>query len=147
MQIQDSILKSLQPRLLKQATKILDNEDYAKDVVQDVWLEVLTRDNIVDIERYCRKAVTNKAIQVLRQKRYTGELSPNLGYDPYTLSDDLKEVLVMLPEPLREILDLRYVCNLSSREMAPVLGYSPATVVRRLQHARNLLAKMLELQV
>ena len=145
MVIPDDILNRLQPKLLKQASRILNNPDYAKDVVQDVWLEVLTRDNVVDIERYCYGSVRNKAISVLRSRKYTAELDSDPGYDPYTLSDELKEVLVMLPEPLQEMLELRYRCNLSSRDIAPVLNCSPSTVIRRLQRARNLLAKMLEI--
>lgn len=144
MQIPDHILK-LQPQLLKLASRILNNPDYAKDVVQDVWLEVLTRDNIVNIERYCWKSVRNKAIEVLRSKKYTGELTQDPGYDPYTLSDELKEVVTQLPVPLQEMLELRYKCNLTSDEMAPILGCSPGNVRRKLMHARALLAKMLEI--
>lgn len=145
MVISDDILNRLQPKLLCQAARILDNPDYAKDVVQDVWLEVLTRDNIVDIERYCCRSVRNKAISVLRSRKYTAELDSDPGYDPYTLSDELKELVVQLPEPLQEMLELRYRCNLRSYEMAPILGYSPVHVRRKLMHARNLLAKMLEI--
>ena len=58
--------------------------------------------------------------------------------------DELQTALRDLPADRREILVLRYLDELSTAEIAEVLGIPEGTVKSRLHHARNHLREVLE---
>ena len=59
------------------------------------------------------------------------------------LKNDVHEVIMRLPEQLKQIVLMRYIDKYSYERMAEILGVSRATVSARLMQARKLLREKL----
>lgn len=141
------------------ALQKLDDEYLAEDAVHTAFLNVIKSFYIID-EIHCHKTkrllviiTENVAIDMLRKnKRYSGidiaDLEPLLSIDPDMLDNvavqDLVTTITELPEIYRNVLELRAYHELSEKQIATVLGIEYATVRKRLERARAMLAHKLK---
>jgi RNA polymerase sigma-70 factor (sigma-E family) len=126
-------------KLVGHAFLLMRDRGLAEDAVQCVlercsqrWSSVRLS---VSVLAYVRAAVTNEAVSRSRRRRFL-EVSLTAvmdrpGADAYAAADsrhDLWVALGRLPPRMRAVLVLRYVDDLSARDVAAVLGCSVGSV-------------------
>ena len=129
--------------LLRVAAFILGDRGAAEDVVQDVFMRVHERENVMngDPQYYLRAAVINGCRTTLRRcrliRRHAEQQGQQSACPPLTaeeaalLDEDRKRVLAALatlPQRRREVLVLRFYLDMSEAEIGRTLGISPGTV-------------------
>lgn len=131
------------PALVRKAERILRNREDAVDVVQALFTELIARQEPpVDLP-YLYRAVTNRALNVVRDARGRQRLlereqaalapRPRLGDATRVVGLDLLTRLCdRLDEAHREALVARYLDELTQDEIAELYGVSRKTVGKRL---------------
>ena len=122
------------------AVAILNDEDDAKDAVQEAVVKTLVRVGVRDTVAYCFRATEHECINTLRRK------SRLTSYDEYTeVSDHNEEALkhqlhdcrrLLLPME-RRVLELRRDHGYTIAETAAKVSLSAATVKRLLANAER----------
>lgn len=135
------------PALLRKARRLLASEADAQDVVQALFLELLSTPRTgVDLP-YLYRAVTHRCLSMLRDEKNRARLlalqEPALRGMTRTRCDDealgldlLAKVCGELSPRAAEVLVYRYFDDLSQEEIAGVLGVSRKTVGQDLDTAR-----------
>lgn len=145
------------------AYSILHNEWQAEDAVQDAFVRLFK--NIRKIKNleaektraYVLRTIQNTAIDLYRKNHIS--LQRTVSIEEREIADEcddmmnlvsrlageniLEEMLSRLPDSYREVLMLRCVHQLSSKETAAVLEISEALVRKRQQRAINKLRMMM----
>jgi RNA polymerase sigma-70 factor (ECF subfamily) len=159
-------------RLLAVARRILDNEDEARDALQDAFVSAFR--SIRDfqggaaVSTWLHRIVVNASLMKLRARRARPEqpIDPLLpafledGHqarparewgEPADLSALRREVrevvrrrIGQLPETYRVVLTLRDIEQLDTKETADLLGIEPNAVKVRLHRARQALRTLLD---
>lgn len=127
------------------------NQHAAEDAVQNAWLKVVQ--NFSKIQAFPGKKrgaylviiVKNESISLLRKRRQ------ELPFDEALAGEEVKEdgaasvieVIHKMPETYRAVLELRFVEECTSREIAQKLGLTEPTVNTRIHRGRALLMKKL----
>lgn len=139
------------------ALDILKDEYMSEDAVHEAFIK-LTRhlDGIEEIDCHKTKAfliiiVRNVALDILRKERKMelvelGEISDNKEYN-FSENINVQEIyesIRMLPDTYRDIIELKVYYEYSDKKIADLLGISHQAVRKRLQRARNALAKSIE---
>lgn len=144
LRYRDPLLLSIRCRLGPTLRSRLQSEDILQSVVKDVLvdLEKFEPRGATSLSRYLQTCVLNKirvkAVYYGAQKR-RGEvaLTESIalgvrdagGSEPRYLDSEryerLEKALTLLPEPMREVILLRRIENLSNTEVAEVLGKTP----------------------
>lgn len=136
------------PALLRKARRILTSQDDAQDVVQALFLELVSsRRTDVDLP-YLYRAVTHRCLSLLRDEKNRARLlaqqEPALRGVARTRCDDhvlgldlLVKVAAVLPERACDVLVYRYFDDLSQDEIATLLGVSRKTVGKDLDDVRE----------
>lgn len=135
--------------LFRLSYSMLQSREDAEDVLQDVFVKILSRPfdfNSAEHERAWLVRVTlNRCHDVLRKKkirRYTPlEDIVSLPAEEKDMSI-LREVQA-LPSDKREVVLLRYFEDFSVQEIAEILHITPSAVKMRLARARELLKEIL----
>lgn len=135
--------------LFRLSYSMLQSREDAEDVLQDVFVKILSRPfdfNSAEHERAWLVRVTlNRCHDVLRKKkirRYTPlEDIVSLPAEEKDMSV-LREVQA-LPSDKREVVLLRYFEDFSVQEIAEILHITPSAVKMRLARARELLKEIL----
>ena len=70
--------------------------------------------------------------------------SPSVGVQREEMRDRVRTVLAAMPEQYREVLVLRYLEELSAREVGAVLGVGEAAAMKRALRALQRLRDLLE---
>lgn len=126
------------------ATRYLEDEEEAKDVVHDVfcglWEDPSMLDRVENERGYLYTIVKNRCIDVLRRReihaRYERNLSPEEKEDPVFFDEEvareelyrlLDEGIERLPERCKEIILLK-LKGLKNQEIADKLGVALSTV-------------------
>ena len=142
-------------RLVRLATLLVDDQDSAEDVVQDVFSRLprgWRPDDPSKALPYLQRAVVNASRSVLRRRRtarlYVVPHEPDrAGPDSEViLAEEHREVLAalqQLPNRQREVLVLRYWSDLSEAEIATTLGISRGTVKSTASRALDALERAL----
>lgn len=129
------------PWVYRLAQRFTSDAADAADVLQEVFLYFLGKfpgfELRARVTTFLYPVVRHEAITAGR-KRGRNQDANELdlaakGEDPVT--DDLVQVLQVLPEAQREVLLLRFVDGLSEAEIADVLEIPPGTVKSRAHHA------------
>jgi RNA polymerase sigma-70 factor (sigma-E family) len=138
--------------LVRLAMRLVDDQDTAEDVVQDVFAALARhRAPISDPPSYLRSAVVNRARSVLRRRRVARafwsrhpETQIARGSDEPSLRaadrDQMLNAIARLPRRQREAIVLRYYEDLTVAQIADVLGVSPGAVSSALNRALGALA-------
>ncbi|WP_291870210.1 RNA polymerase sigma-70 factor [Maribacter sp.] len=137
--------------LFFKANFILQNEEVAKDIVQNIWIDFWEKREervILNLEAYLFKTVTNNCLKYFRDYRFS--LShiriiealeiPDISsiekqYDLEETENTLKKSLKALSPKCRRIFALSKLEELSNEEIAFKLGISQRTVENQLSLA------------
>ena len=156
------ILLPLSSSLYRSAYRIVNDEEIAKDMVQDTYLLLWDRRGMLDgldkIESYVMRVLRNKCIDYLRTTRIYEVLDEmaDVEDDDFVadeVSDDSRNVNVivkkmdLLPERQKQILILRGVKGLSLDEITELTGLTNINVRTLLSRARKRLREICELEL
>lgn len=124
-----------------------------EDAVQNAWMKVIKNfQRILDVPckkrgAYCVIIVRNECISLLRKAKNDlsfDDLEPILAEDQAEgHADAIIEVIHRLPETYRTVLEMRFVEECSTREIAQKLNIPEATVNTRVFRGRSLLLERL----
>jgi len=124
-----------------------------EDLFQETWLRVVRARGSFDPARrfstwlfqiannLCRDGARRSAVEARERTQLQSEV-PTPGSVAAAALDaklDAEQRLARLPEPLREVLVLRYFEDLAEREIAEIVGVPPGTVKSRLHAAVRVL--------
>lgn len=135
-----------QESLYRMAFLYTRNEDDALDALQDGILKAYTHIKTLREPKYFKtwlmRIVINSAQNLVKKRRPAAEWEELEELpDPETISPeermDLYDALHRLPEPMQQLLKLRYFDGLSNREIANQLGVTEGAVNVRLSRARE----------
>lgn len=137
----------------------LRDEDLAKDVVQEVFVDLWNKRQLRDIqnvEGYLTQAVKFKVIDRFRKKNFIVEEIANFAdvlansefSDTKLLDDELDKLLNhwidQLPSKRKEIFLLKYEEGLSSEEIGKLLNISTKTVQNQILNASTFLRSLMQ---
>lgn len=144
-------------RFFPLARRIAGNDDLAMDVLQVSWIKVLQAANVgLGGPKACpwvAAVVANSAKDALRRQNRRREVSLDLRGDPAVrptaesrayeqeMLQLLREMVAVLPEIYRQIVELRLDEHLSTEEAAERLGIPRSTAASRLHRAVKMLNK------
>ncbi len=135
--------------LLRLAFAYTGNEAEAEDVVQDVFLSLVSREVSFESEAHEKawliRCTVNRSKNVMKSAwlRKRAPLDETLSYLPSEESEVLSAIL-QLPENYRTTLHLHYYEKYTIEEIASILGRKPATVGTWLTRGRERLRTALE---
>ncbi len=147
--------------LINHAYKILENQDEANDVVQEVFLSIWTKRlelNITSsLSSYLYKAVKNRVLNYIAHEkvvsRYADSIS-NFIEDDYVFADSnlrekeleaiIAKEIALLPEKMREVFLLRKVEELSYDEIALQLNITDKTAKQQVYNSLKILREKLK---
>ncbi len=136
--------------MLAEALRLLKDRDEALDCLQDavtsLWKIRGELRKVSNIKAYCIKSVSNRALEMIRQRQISYS-----EYDKDILSDDtsssaierkekiaiLREAVKLLPENERKVVMLKALKGLSSDDIAEAAGLSTANVRVLLHRGRK----------
>ena len=122
------------------AVDILNDEDDAKDAVQEAVVKTLVRIGVHDKVAYCFRATERECIDILRRRhRLTGydEQSATDRREESRLRTELREVKSLLLPVERRVYELRREHGYTIAETAGRMGLSGSTVKRLLATAEE----------
>ena len=144
------------PMLYRTAYGMLGNQPDAEDVLQALFVRLLSRDLPQDLMRnpagYLYRAAVNASISVIRsRKRFVpvgGDLLEAAVEDQHSREPDdrhrrLMAAIAGLNQKDTQVLILRYVHNRTDAEIARLLGVSRGTIAMRLFRSRHRLRKLI----
>lgn len=135
------------PALVRKARRLLANDADAQDIVQALFLDLLSRDHSSIDLPYLYRAVTHRCLSMLRDHKNRVRLlalqEPMLRGVVRTRCDDetigldlLTKVSKQLDARAVEVLVYRYFDDLSQEEIATLLSVSRKTVGKDLDDVR-----------
>lgn len=158
------VVDSYSPRLLAVARPFARDLDEAYDLVQETWQRVYQKRHTYTatgsflgwLYAVCRTVCLTAAGK--RSSRNNARVdmptaTPTPSVDPHTAAenadfrDALNRALLELPERQRQVVILRFLEQLSTRETAKALGCAEGTVKATLSHAVRKLRKVMEVWV
>lgn len=156
------ILLPFSSTLYRSAYGIVKDEDIAKDMVQDTYILLWNKRDMLDeldnIESFAIKVLRNKCIDYLRTARIYNVIDEMEDVeDTDTIADELynenqqlcgvMKKINLLPERQKQILMLRCVKDLSLEEISEVTGLTNINVRTLLSRARKRLREICELEL
>mgnify|MGYP000020713998 CR=1 FL=1 len=125
----------------------------AEDAVQNAWLKVIKNFSKIQEDSsnkrgaYLVTIVKNESISLLRKQRQDISLDEMLVAEQENTTEDSKssiiEIIRNMPEVYRAVLELRFVEELSTREISKLLHLSESAINTRIHRGRALLIKKL----
>jgi RNA polymerase sigma-70 factor (ECF subfamily) len=139
--------------LIRKAGRMLGNLDDARDVVQGLFLDLHTRQDLPLDLPYLYRAVTNRCLTFLRDESNRGRLlelhdvaarpTARTACDDQVIGIDLLTKLVReLDEGDCEVLAYRYLDDMTQEEIATLLGLSRKTIGKRLDRIRDAVRRL-----
>lgn len=140
-------------KLLRFALQILQDEEEAKDVLQDVFLKLWQkRDELVKVENleaFAFRMIRNRCLDAIRARRTVSMEVVKKGHIPdeesletdrleYTDSASLvKQIIIGLPDLQRTVIQMRDVEQLEYEEIAEVTQLNVNAIRVNLSRARK----------
>ena len=143
--------------LINQAARVVRSDAVAQDVVMDVfarlWRDRLSLPADTRLAAYLRVSVRNSCIDYLRHDRIEASIeeigavsgwAPGMSAAPLTPDEELerseaKEIIrhafTTLPQRMRQVLELRWLCDKSYKDIARELGMPVKSVENYLGRA------------
>ncbi|MCX8028372.1 MAG: sigma-70 family RNA polymerase sigma factor [Brevinematales bacterium] len=128
----------------------IDREN-CEDFVQEVFLKVIKRIGSFDIRKkffpWFYSIVRNTAYDFLKKHKYQNENYRITSYtkNPYEfeieLINQVRDIVLRLPDREREVIFLRFYQNLSPEEISTTFGCSTRTVYNIIQKALDIIKK------
>ena len=132
--------------VFRAALRVTGNPADAQDVLQTVFLRVLSRSDDREVARspaaYFRRAAVNAAVDLLRRRAAHGEtaydeLAPHAAVEsPVLLKERLRRAVASLEHEDATLFLLRHVEGLSIEELATAFQLAKNTVAVRLHRIR-----------
>jgi RNA polymerase sigma-70 factor (ECF subfamily) len=127
----------------------IGSRELAKDMVQEIftktWVYMSKGNEITNIKSFLYKTASNMVIDEYRKKHKKTESLDNMyesGFDYAEDTNNIKyekidgekaiEVIKSLPETYRDIIFMRYVQELSMKEISEITGESANTIAVRI---------------
>ena len=156
---QYSSLAPLYRRLLLEAKRIVSSPADAEDIVQDCFVRALESDQAgrgpANLQAWLTIAVRHRSIDVLRSRCRQRLGAVNVAHDPERAQcpeqdqkmsvaiEQLRCAIQEIPRVSQQLIELRYVEQLTYRQLAMKLDLSAKAVGVRLHRARSLLRILL----
>lgn len=140
----ERMLDCYSTKLIKLAFTYVKSLSDAEDIVQEVFISLIKKDNPFESEEHEKawlyRVTINRCKNHLKSSwiRLQVPLLDDLSYLPEEESEILSMVL-QLPTKYRSVIHLYYYENYSINEIAKILEKNPATIGTRLSRGRNLL--------
>lgn len=125
-----------------------------EDVVQSSWIKIAENFhrilNIPCKERgaYLVTIVKNESISLLRKQHYDLPYDDAIGEETYYFEDDnakgIIEMIRTMPKTYRAVLEMRFIEERSTKEIAAALNLKETTVDVRIHRGRSILIKKLK---
>ncbi|MFK8032604.1 MAG: RNA polymerase sigma factor [Hyphomicrobiales bacterium] len=146
------------PRLLAHASRLLQNREEARDIVQEAWLDILRglrslRDPVA-FPAWATRIVTRRCARFIRaqqtQRALKAELTEEAKLDAFehppdaTDAERVRTEIAALPPKQAATIALFYLEDMSVGEVAMALDVPRGTVKTRLMHAREQLKNVLK---
>lgn len=135
------------PALRRKCERMLKNSQDAEDLVQEVFAAIAQRGNDHIELAYLYRAVTTRAINLVRDRSRRGSLlerhremlrPPEPGLvDDLVSKQTLEQLLLRLDEERAAILVYRYYDDLTQDEISELTGLSRRTIGKRLTEIRE----------
>lgn len=132
----------------------LDDPAMAEEAVQNAWLRVVEKfsrlQEIPDKKRgaYLVIIAKNESISLLRKRHHELPFDDSLAESQSDFENnrakDIIGVICAMPETYRAVLEMRFVEELGTKEIAVALGLKETTVNVRIHRGRALLMKKLK---
>ncbi len=158
---QEWLFKTYYSRLMTICLRYTDNEDDAKDILNESFLKIFQNiskfNHQGSFEGWLKRIVANSAIDFVRKQqklKYTQpiQLLPDIpDYTSYqdaisVLSEkELLQLIRKLPPMSRNVFNLSVFENYSHKEISNLLDIKEGTSMWHLNNARNILKKQIEL--
>ena len=152
----EELFREYFPPLMLFARKILVDEDDAREVVHNVFINLWEKreeiDLSVSLKSYLFTSVHNRSLNVIRdRKKFSSEEVPEMAgeWDVSTqiesmeLEEKIRETIDALPEKCREIFEMNRFDGLKYSEIATKLGISVKTVENQMSKALKILREKL----
>lgn len=132
------------PRLLAYARAIVRNPETASDMVQSVFLQMLSQPrstirSVDDVPSWMIRLTRNAALNHVRSERRSAARVRTLAHPAMEAGPDdespLREVLDAIPRRDREIIVLKHVAGLTFDQIALALGINRNTAASRYRAA------------
>jgi RNA polymerase sigma-70 factor (ECF subfamily) len=165
-------VRSSTPRMLVVARRILDNEEDAREAIQDAFLSAFRSiDSFAgqsSLSTWLHRIVVNAALMKLRKRQRQSAMliedllpaylddghqaqpaspwkeTPESALERKETRTIIRDAIVQLPEIHRIVLVLRDIEELSTEETAKLLGVTANVVKARLHRARQALRTLLD---
>ena len=152
----EAIFDSYYKYLVVSAYKLIQDDERAKDLVQDVFFTLWTKREELAIQgslkAYLRRAVVNRAIDEIRKNKRlvwdedaaaNQQVSASPSADQLLDAQDLQQTIngaiQGLPEKCRVVFGLSRFENLSHKEIAEQLGISTKTIENQITKALKII--------
>lgn len=147
------IYRKFSQRILKFCYKVLNNDEIANDIMQEIFVKVYEKRNQfhgTNFKAWIYTIAKNQCINQLRKKRTFDELKEdlNLGYIPqnrdFSLQNLIESALAKLPIEYREVIVLKDYEDYNYNEISEILNIEVNLAKVRVFRARAALRKILE---
>ncbi|PBJ14373.1 RNA polymerase sigma factor [Flavobacterium sp. ACN6] len=155
------IFKRYSKILINHAYKILENQDEANDVVQEVFLSIWNKRNELSItgslSSYLYKAVKNRVLNYIAHEKVVSRYADSISHfveNDYVFADSnlreeelesiIAKEIALLPEKMREVFLLRKVEELSYEEIALQLNITDKTAKQQVYNSLKILREKLK---
>ncbi len=148
-------------RLRRHAWYLTRETEAASDIVQDAWMDIIRNLRRLKVPGSFRgwayRIVANKSADWVRRKARQKELCESLAQRNADAGDDgisaegrasvqsaVRQGIRSLPPGSQQILSMKYLDRMSTKDIAAALGIPTGTVKSRLHHAREKLKQILQ---
>ncbi len=155
----ESLYRNYKKILIQDADKILEDDQLAEDAFQQTFLRLfMYKDCLLKLRHgqernYLKAVISNVCYEMLKHQKATSVcdvLSPSWeeycvrsAEDEY-MSGQLKVMLEEMPEKYGTPLKLHFLDRFSYEEIGEIYGEGPATVRKRAERGRKMLATQME---
>ena len=152
----EALFRKYFPPLMSFARKILVDEDDAREVVQQVFINLWEKREKIDLSKslksYLFTSVHNRSLNVIRdRKKFSAEEVPEMAgewdvsaqIESMELEEKIQKPCNHLPEKCRQIFELNRFDGLKYSEIALKLGISVKTVENQMSKALKILREKL----
>jgi len=154
---QRELVYKYSPMLFTVCRRYSKDENDAKDILQDGFIEIFNSFNGYDagkggLENWMKKIVARTAIRRYRKmymvrETYDKDINSNSSYESNIIDKmELEEILALittLPEKYKQIFNLYIFEEYSHKEISEILGINVSSSRSRLSRARKLLVEKL----
>ncbi|MGZ4109011.1 MAG: RNA polymerase sigma factor [Actinomycetota bacterium] len=141
----EQVYRSERDRLWRSLLAFSANPEIASDAMAEAFTQALRRgDELRDPTRWVWRAAFRIAAGELKTRRRTGAQMPEIAYEMEEPARDLIAALIRLSTNQRLAVVLHDAAGYPAREVADVIGSTPAAVRVHLMRGRRRLRELLE---